>query len=170
MKRTTIKRKTPLRQKAKPWRKAKPEIEATQSTYTPRPRKPAQPVLVADGRARMVVPVPKAQPLRDEDYRRLVASLDCICCGAVGHSQCAHANSPAAGKAGAMRADDRETFPLCTVTANDCHGGFDQRAMFSKEKRRELEPLWANQTRMTLRKLAEGNAKVRAVVERCIGL
>ncbi len=149
-------------------RKATPRREATQCTYTPRPRTPpAKAVLAADGLDRMVVPVPKADLLDDVEYRRLVATLKCICCGAVGFTQAAHPNT---GKGMGMKTDDRDCFPLCTVGASDCHGGFDQRAMFPKERRRELEPLWANQTRMTLRRLAMFDAGARRIVERAIGL
>lgn len=81
--------------------------------------------------------------------------------------EAAHPNT---GKGMGLKTDDRECFPLCTVGANDCHGGFDQRAMYSKEKRRELEPLWGNQTRATLRSLAMFDNRVRRIVERCIGL
>lgn len=143
-----------------------PRKPAKQCDYTPRARTPAQPVLAVDGKARMVVPAPKAQPLRDEGYRRLVASLECISCGIVGQTQCAHSNSPSAGKALALKADDRESFPLCLR----CHQSFDQGAMFSKTDRREIEPLWANSTRMKLRRMAEGDAAVRAVVDRTIGI
>jgi hypothetical protein len=148
-------------------RKLPPRREATQCTYTPRPRTPAASCARHDGKDRMVVPVPKAEPVRDDDYRRLVATLKCISCGAVGHSQAAHPNT---GKGMGLKADDRECFPLCTVGAKDCHGGFDQRAMFDKQTRRELEPLWANQTRATLRSLAMFDNRVRIIVERVIGL
>lgn len=157
MKRTGFKRKAPARRPCK-----------TYEVYTVRPRTVA--VARADAPGRMCVPVPKNHVTRDDDYRRLVASLPCINCGAVGHSQCAHANSPAAGKAGARKADDRESFPLCTVGANDCHGAFDQRAMFTKEQRREIEPLWSNQTRMKLRAMAANDPKVARIVARVIGL
>lgn len=145
--------------------KAPPRREATQMTYSPRPRAVA--VAMVDTRDKMVVPVPKADLLDDIEYRRLAATLRCICCNAVGFSQAAHPNT---GKGMGMKTDDRDCFPLCTVGAKDCHGGFDQRAMFPKEKRRELEPLWAAQTRMTLRKLAMFDAGARRVVERAIGI
>ena len=145
--------------------KAPPRREATQMTYSPRPRAVA--VAMVDTRDKMVVPVPKADLLDDPEYRRLVATLRCICCSAVGFSQAAHPNTD---KGMGMKTDDRLCFPLCHVGGNDCHGGFDQRAMFSKEKRRELEPLWGAQTRATLRKLAMFDAGARRVVERAIGL
>lgn len=155
MKRSGFKRKVPA-----------PKA-ATQCTYTPRPRQPAKAVAANDGKARMVVPIPKEDRLDDIDYRRLVATLKCINCGAVGKSQAAHPNT---GKGMGLKTDDRDCFPLCTVGGMDCHGGLDQRAMFDKQTRRELEPLWANQTRATLRSLAMFDNGVRRIVERCIGL
>lgn len=145
--------------------KAPPRRAETQCSYVPRPRAVA--VAMVDTRDKMVVPVPKGDLMDQPEYRRLVATLRCICCGAVGYSQAAHPNT---GKGMSMKTDDRDCFPLCTVGANDCHGGFDQRAMFSKEKRRELEPLWANQTRAILRKLAMFDNGARRIVERAIGL
>lgn len=145
--------------------KAPPRREATQCSYVPRPRAVA--VAMVDMRDKMVVPVPKSDLLDDLEYRKLVATLRCICCGAVGFSQAAHPNT---GKGAGLKTDDRECFPLCTIGGKDCHGGFDQRALFSKEKRRELEPLWAAQTRATLRKLAMFDAGARRIVERAIGL
>lgn len=145
--------------------KAPPRREATQCSYVPRPRAVA--VAMVDTRDKMVVPVPKADLLDDREYRMLVATLRCICCGAVGFSQAAHPNTD---KGMGMKTDDRLCFPLCHVGGNDCHGGFDQRAMFPKEKRRELEPLWGAQTRATLRGLAQFDSRARVVVERAIGL
>jgi hypothetical protein len=143
--------------------KRQPRKEAKQVDHTPPPTR----AVMMRGVDRMCVPVLKAEPVRDDDYRRLVATLKCISCGAVGFSQAAHPNT---GKGMGLKADDRECFPLCTVGAKDCHGGFDQRAMFDKQTRRELEPLWANQTRATLRSLAMFDNGVRIIVERVIGL
>lgn len=110
---------------------------------------------------------PKSTPLRDEAYRRLVAALPCMACGIVGYTQAAHPNT---GKGLSMKADDRDCFPLCTVGGNDCHGGFDQRAMFSKAVRREIEPLWASHTRAKLRAMSAHDAGMRKIVEKAIGL
>ena len=85
---------------------APPYRPATQSTYTPRPR--AKAVAQVDTRDKLVMQVPKADVVRDEGYRRLVATLKCINCGVVGRTQCAHANSPASGKGLSLKADDRE--------------------------------------------------------------
>ena len=149
---------------AQPPRKPAKVIE-----YTPRPRTPAQPVLVADGKARMVVPIPKANLLRSDAYLRLVASLDCAWCGRVGYSQAAHANQ---NKALGAKTSDAETMPLCGPGPSwtGCHALLDSGGRLNKTERRELEELWAAQTRMKLRQMAAGDAAVRAVVERSIGL
>ena len=98
--------------------------------------------------------VEKAAPVRSEAYRRAVASLPCINCGVPGYSQCAHSNS---GKGAGIKASDLDSFPLCTVhpgadgrLVQGCHENFDQGALFTKAVRRELEPVWAADTRRKL--------------------
>ena len=95
--------------------------------------------------------VEKSAPVRSEAYRRAVASLPCINCGVPGYSQCAHSNS---GKGAGIKASDLDSFPLCTVhpgadgkLVQGCHENFDQGALFTKAARRELEPVWAADTR-----------------------
>ena len=150
-------------------RKAPPRREATQSTYSPRPRTPAQPVLVADGKARMVVPVPKAQPLRDEGYRRLVAALPCVLCGIVGYSNACHGDE---GKGLGIKAGDETAYPGCVSRPGivGCHERIGTLRELRKDQRRELEALWANQTRMKLRQMAAGDAEGRTIAERSIGI
>lgn len=91
------------------------------------------------------VPVLKDAPVRSETYRRLVASLACICCGIEGFSQHAHANT---GKGAGQKTDDRFAFPLCCARPGEvgCHVRFDQGAMFPKAARREIEREWARRT------------------------
>ena len=99
-------------------------------------------------------PITKDAPVRSEAYRRAVASLPCINCGVPGYSQCAHSNS---GKGAGIKASDLDSFPLCTVhpgadgrLVQGCHENFDQGALFTKAVRRELEPVWAADTRRKL--------------------
>jgi hypothetical protein len=155
-------RRTPLRRSRN--REPRP---AKQIDYTPRPRATA--VARADAPALACVPVPKQNPARDKPYLRLVASLPCCWCGAHGRSQAAHANQ---GKGMGIKASDASAFPLCTdgFSERGCHSRLDQSGTLTKEVRRELEELWGNQTRMKLRALANTDAKVRAIVERVIGL
>lgn len=89
--------------------------------------------------------VRKEAPLRSEKYRRAVASLPCAHCGALGYSQCAHANT---GKGAGTKVSDLDSFPLCACQPGrrGCHSIFDQGAMFSKEERRAREIAWIEQT------------------------
>lgn len=100
--------------------------------------------------------VPKDAPTRDADYRRLVAALPCIACGAVGRSQAAHPNT---GKGMGMKADDRLCFPLCADAPGvvGCHTRFDQGAMFTKDERREIEPRWGRETASLLGRGIDGD-------------
>lgn len=144
-----------------------PRREAKQIYYTPRPRAAA--VARADAPARMVVPVPKDSLLRADAYLRLVASLSCAWCGIEGYSQAAHSNF---GKALGQKTSDATAMPLCADRPGitGCHSLLDQGGVLTREQRRELEALWGNQTRMKLRALAAGDADIRRVVERTIGL
>jgi len=62
-------------------------------------------------------------PVRDKEYRKLVASLECYACRVHQHSQAAHPNT---GKAKGKKLSDLDVFPMCTVGAKDCHGRFDR--------------------------------------------
>lgn len=117
----------------------------------------------------MVVPVPKPEIVRDKEYLRLVSTLKCAWCGVVGRTQVAHKNH---GKAMGGKTSDTEVFPLCGPAVGEpgCHSLLDQGGVLKKDQRRELEELWANQTRMTLRKLAMFDNGARRVVERAIGI
>ena len=118
---------------------------ATQCTYSPRPRA----VAVASGEARMSVPVPKSAPLRDESYRRWVASLPCMHCGVEGYSQAAHADQ---GKGMALKASDDTCFPACGphyvgTWLDGCHYDIGTGGRYTKTERRELEARYAAETR-----------------------
>lgn len=126
-----------------------PRPVKTLETYTPKPRA----VAVADTRARMVVPVPKADPIEHEGYRRLVAALPCIACGKWGRSQAAH--GPALGKS--IKCDDRTCVPLCAEELGDlgCHAKVDRYLMFGRRQRTEQLNEWGCETRAGIR--ADGN-------------
>ncbi len=93
--------------------------------------------------------VAKAAPVRSEAYRRAVATLPCAICGVYGYSQAAHANQ---GKGIGMKACDLTCFPACGPRPGiqGCHAALDQGALFTKAVRRELEPVWAADTRRKL--------------------
>jgi hypothetical protein len=128
-------------------RKAPPRREPKQTSYVARPREQA--CRIEGLEARMSVPVPKREVLRSEAYRRLVAALPCINCGAWGRSQAAHPNTD---KGMGMKTDDRLCFPLCGPSFSEpgCHAAFDQGALMSKEARRLVEPRWGAQTRQAI--------------------
>ena len=124
--------------------------EATQSTYTAKPRPQA---VAAAGPARAIVSLPKRPPVRDEAYRRLVAALPCAHCGKPGPSQAAHADE---GKGMGMKSSDETCFPLCADEPGrqGCHsqigGGMSGSGWFTREQRRYLETKYAEQTRKAL--------------------
>lgn len=115
---------------------------------------PSPPVPITRGRPAVitgeVVSAQKEEPVRSEEYRRLVAALPCILCGSVGSSQAAHPNT---GKGAGIKADDRLCFPLCadTIGRVGCHTRFDQGAIFTKDERRDQETVWGLQTQAQIR-------------------
>ena len=94
--------------------------------------------------------VPKAQPVRNEAYRRAVASLPCVICGVPGYSQAAHMSyaGAATGKGMGIKSCDLTCVPLCADRAGvrGHHSQLDQGALFSKAARHALEPVWAADT------------------------
>ena len=94
-------------------------------------------------------PVAKPETVESEAYRRLVAKLPCIHCCAVGYSQAAHPNT---GKGAGIKTSDLDCFPLCADRpgVRGCHSRFDQGALFTKERRREIESQWGRQTRAAI--------------------
>ncbi|MBO9679550.1 MAG: hypothetical protein J7556_15010 [Acidovorax sp.] len=95
--------------------------------------------------AEYAAPVSKGDPVRNEAYRRAVATLPCVICKVAGHSQAAHANT---GKGMGLKACDLTLFPACCDRpgVRGCHSQLDQGALFTKAVRRELEPAWAADT------------------------
>lgn len=87
--------------------------------------------------------------MRNEEYRRAVAALPCVCCGLENHSQAAHANGLEYGKGMGIKADDMAIFPLCADRpgVRGCHSAFDSGALFSKAERREVTQRWISWTR-----------------------
>lgn len=133
-------RRTPMKRSgfASQWQpRSRPE--RTERTITLRPIRvpaPAAPVFN---------PQPKHEYIRDEGYRRYVASHDCFRCGIAGISQAAHANSAAAGKGMGIKASDEALFPLCATTPDrpGCHDEHDQaRDDLSRDERRDQEIEW----------------------------
>lgn len=107
-----------------------------------RVRAPLTPIRVPTPSAPIFSPVPKQEYVRDESYRRFVASLPCFVCGLVGRSQAAHSNAESDGKGGSIKASDAAIFPLC---ADDfgvigCHTRHDEaKDGLTREQRRARE-------------------------------
>lgn len=140
MKRTKPMRRTSFKPKGWTPRPAK------QITYTPRPRAVVSPL----DNLPPARPVPKDGAIEHEGYRRLVAALPCIRCGIFNLSQAAHPNT---GKGGGIKTDDRLCFPLCADgpgPREGCHTKFDQRALYTKDERRAIEPCWGQRTRLRI--------------------
>jgi hypothetical protein len=142
-------RRTGFKSRAKQRSQRDPDRLRSMPTVTPGAFR--APLAVATAPAAQVE---KSAPVRSEALRRAVASLPCINCGIPGHSQCAHSNS---GKGAGIKASDLDSFPLCTVhpgadgrLVQGCHENFDRGALFTKAVRREMEPVWAADTRRKL--------------------
>jgi hypothetical protein len=124
--------------------------------YQPRPRAAA--VAVADTRARMVVQVPKAEPLQHEGYMAAVRKLPCYRCGVVGFTQFCHSDE---GKGAAIKTDCREGWPGCGphyeggVLVNGCHYLVGTQRIYLKELRRKFEDEAARHTRSVIRSRGE---------------
>lgn len=159
-------RRTQLRARP-PQRQARPDRSAEFASFTA-----ARPLatMAANLAAGPVLAAPKKpEPLRDESYRRLVASLPCMHCGRAAASQCAHQN---AGKAKGDKVDDRMSFPLCHVGARGCHDAFDQYRLVQGGRAAHiaLGMAYTASTHAALRALAQHDTSARTVIERTIGL
>lgn len=96
-------------------------------------------------------PVPKAELLESEPYRRAVAALRCMWCGIEGFSQHAHLNL---GKGLSLKTDDRTGFPLCSTRpgVEGCHTAYDQYRLVpgGREGHRAYGLEWGGITRATI--------------------
>ena len=92
---------------------------------------------------------PKANPIRSEKYRRLVADFSCAACGIQGYSQAAHL--PPDGKG--LKQCDLLTFPLCCarVGVPGCHQDFDHYRMFPKVAAITVGRAWAADTQRRIK-------------------
>lgn len=115
-----------------------PRREATQSTYSPRPRAPA--VAVSDGKARMSVPVPKRPAVRSDALREAYRLLPCqfidangyLCGRQDGTVCCCHSNWGEHGKGMARKADDSRAASGCS----QCHAELDQGHRWDADEKR----------------------------------
>ncbi len=150
-------RRTPLRANPKP-RQQRPDRSDEFASWTPSMRK-----VGVYAPAVACRPAPKEpEPVRDEDYRRLVAALPCALCGVIGASQTAHGNR---GKGMGMKTSDLTCFPACHAGANDCHGMWDRYA-FGRDRQAAREPELAVRTQLTLIAQAVTDPKTRRILVR----
>lgn len=91
-------------------------------------------------------PIVKESPVRSEQYRRLVAMYPCKACGIAGYSQAAHINR--AGKGMGLKADDRDTAPLCADRPGvvGCHSRFDRYELFPADVAERVMLAWIADT------------------------
>ena len=76
---------------------------------------------------------PKQTYIRSKELLRLIASLDCQNCGAVGQTQAAHSNWHES-KGRAIKASDQFAAALCVK----CHSMIDQGSHLTKAERRQI--------------------------------
>ncbi|MBB6559604.1 hypothetical protein HNP48_002271 [Acidovorax soli] len=135
-----LKRK-PFKRKVPAWAKEPREERVYQMPSLPDPSAFRQPQPIVDGAAAIA----KDNAVRSVAYQRAVASLPCIICGVPGYSQAAHGSK---GKGTSRKACDMTLFPACCDRpgVRGCHLQLDQGALYSKDVRRALEPVWAADT------------------------
>ena len=91
----------------------------------------------------------KPTRIKDEKYRRWVASLPCIRCGIEGYSQCAHRCGAGMG----TKASDYESFPLCAgrMATYGCHYEHDHCVGITVDERRRREDEYVARTQKAAR-------------------
>lgn len=118
--------------------------------YQPPPAPQARPLVRRPSYAcnRVIVAVPKENPVRSEPYRRLVAAMPCKACGIHGFSQAAHVPPDGRG----IKQDDRQTFALCCTRPGEdgCHVRYDRWIMFPRAEAVEQGLRWAAETRQEI--------------------
>ena len=97
--------------------------------------------------------IKKENPLRSEEYRRLVRAMPCMHCGKPPRSQFCHSDH---GKGIGLKTDDRRGWPGCgpdlATIEPGCHWLIGTSGRMSKEDRRCLEILYATLTRAAILK------------------
>lgn len=94
---------------------------------------------------------PKQTYIRNQKLLKLVANLDCQCCGMDNGVQAAHSNwAEWGGKGKSLKASDEFVAALCLK----CHYEIDQGAHLSKDERKDM---WLKAHQRTVNKLVENN-------------
>lgn len=134
-----------------------PRVKEWTAPELPGPRVPLPAELrIPDGKARMIISLPKRVYLRSEPYRRWVASLDCAHCGRGGPSQAAHSDAGSDGKGMGLKACDSAIFAACAdrPAAIGCHSMLGATGMFTRWQQQRLADGYIEQTQR--RAIAEG--------------
>ena len=93
----------------------------------------------------------KHKYIRSKKLLKLMASLDCQCCGMDNGVQAAHSNwAEWGGKGKSLKSSDEYTAALCLK----CHYEIDQGAHLTKHERKEM---WFKAHLKTVDKLVENN-------------
>ena len=117
--------------------------------HHPKPRGPTAALRIDDGKARMVVPVPKREYVRSEALMKAYRRLECQHCGRDDGSVCgAHANWSEFGKGKSIKASD----VFCASLCQRCHYQLDQGRLLSAAERRAM---WQAAHIKTIAKLVE---------------
>lgn len=141
-------KRVPFKSKAQPARACK----VWEGDAMPTPRPPAPALRVNDGKARMVISLPKENALQHSTYMDLVRAMACAHCGKAPRSQFCHSDQ---NKGLAIKTDCRRGWPGCAK----CHHLIGSTGMFRREHRRLLEDKYAAQTRAAI--LAAGTWPAR---------
>jgi len=139
-------KRTALKSRAPQWAQRDPDRVRSMPTVTPGAFRAPQPVAIAPA-----APVTKDNPVRSQQYLRVVASLPCIACGIQGYSQAAHLPPEAKG----MKQSDLLTFPLCCTRVGipGCHQDYDQYRLFPRAAAMTVGRAWAADTRRKVQAL-----------------
>lgn len=92
--------------------------------------------------------IPKEKPYRNENLRRVVASLPCQICGLEGSTQASHSNQLRDGRGIGHKTPDSMLAALC----HRCHYQIDYGKEWTREQKQEL---WDDAYRKTMRLLIE---------------
>jgi hypothetical protein len=127
----------------------RPTLERTRTVHTPVPEHLRRKASMAPVAGIPASAIEKESPVRSEAYRRLVAAMPCARCGVHGRSQAAHADL---GKGAHIKSDDRTCYPACAAQVGSigCHALIGSTGTLPREVRRELEALYAAETRAAI--------------------
>lgn len=159
MRRTELKRSTPLQQRSP-------------MTRNREKRGPGLAQRIAESLGRAIKHI-HSEPsvFRSEQHRRNVAALPCINCGIEKRSQAAHLNLLALGKGRGWKVSDALTIPLCVdqVGAIGCHVRLDSSGQYGRATSEALQLTLLHKTRDHLISLNQWPAEADADMVKFVG-